>query len=177
MRRYLFLAMALCLPACTTVPRQTLPPPRPAPLPPPAPTPAPLAPLSANWQDWPLSPGTWTLKREDTGSVALFGQADADFMVRCVVSAKTVILSRAGTLPNTTNAVMTVRATDTMKIYPAASNSSLPAYISATVAATDPQLDAIAFSRGRFMVSTTGAKDLVIPAWPEFARVVEDCRS
>ena len=38
-------------------------------------------------------------------------------------------------------------------------------------------LDRIAFSRGRFAVQTTGLTSLAIPIWPEFTRVVEDCRS
>ena len=41
---------------------------------------------------------------------------------------------------------------------------------------TDPLLDAIAFSRGRFAVSVSGTPALVLPAWPELTRVVEDCR-
>ena len=40
----------------------------------------------------------------------------------------------------------------------------------------DPLLDQIAFSRGRFLVQVEGGPSLVVPAWPEFARVVEDCR-
>jgi hypothetical protein len=41
--------------------------------------------------------------------------------------------------------------------------------------ANDPLLDAIAFSRGRFMV-TGGGATLAIPSWPEAARSIEDCR-
>jgi hypothetical protein len=42
--------------------------------------------------------------------------------------------------------------------------------------ATDPLLDQIAFTRGRFMLAA-GTLELILPAWPEIARVVEDCRS
>jgi hypothetical protein len=42
--------------------------------------------------------------------------------------------------------------------------------------ARDPLLDQIAFSRGRFTIEAPGAAMLVIPAWPEAARVIEDCR-
>ena len=42
--------------------------------------------------------------------------------------------------------------------------------------AYDPLLDAIAFSRGRFTVESESGAMLVLPAWPEPARVVEDCR-
>lgn len=42
--------------------------------------------------------------------------------------------------------------------------------------ASDPLLDQMAFSRGRFLITVEGGPSLVVPAWPEFARVVEDCR-
>jgi hypothetical protein len=46
----------------------------------------------------------------------------------------------------------------------------------APIAASDALLDAIIYSRGRFMVSVAGQPDLIVPPWPEIARVVEDCR-
>jgi hypothetical protein len=42
--------------------------------------------------------------------------------------------------------------------------------------ANDPLLDAIAFSRGRFLVAG-GGETLAIPSWPEAARSIEDCRN
>ena len=47
---------------------------------------------------------------------------------------------------------------------------------SARLATSDPLLDAIAFSRGRFMLEMTGSPALYLPAWPELSRVIEDCR-
>jgi hypothetical protein len=44
------------------------------------------------------------------------------------------------------------------------------------LAARDPLLDAIAFSRGRIAVTMSGTEPLVMPAWPEAARTIEDCR-
>jgi hypothetical protein len=46
----------------------------------------------------------------------------------------------------------------------------------AALPATDPLLDELAFSRGRFTVDAAGTATLVIPAWPEPARVIGDCR-
>ena len=46
----------------------------------------------------------------------------------------------------------------------------------AELPAADPLLDQIAFSRGRFLVRAAGAGELVLPSWPEPARVIEDCR-
>jgi len=52
-------------------------------------------------------------------------------------------------------------------------------FVGTTVAlsARDPLFDAIAFSRGRFVVTGTGVSPLIIPAWPEAARSIEDCRN
>ena len=46
----------------------------------------------------------------------------------------------------------------------------------ARLATSDPLLEQMAFSRGRFLVTVEGGPSLVVPAWPEFARVIEDCR-
>ena len=48
--------------------------------------------------------------------------------------------------------------------------------VALALTAGDPFLDKMAFSRGRFVVAVSGTPRLAIPAWPEFARVVEDCR-
>lgn len=50
------------------------------------------------------------------------------------------------------------------------------ASVAVALAARDPLLDAMAFSRGRFIVEQHGAPTLVVPAWAEVGRVVEDCR-
>jgi hypothetical protein len=41
----------------------------------------------------------------------------------------------------------------------------------------DPILDAIAASRGRLGFAIGSGPALVVPAWAEVARVIEDCRS
>ena len=48
--------------------------------------------------------------------------------------------------------------------------------VAADLAANDALLDAMAISRGRIVVSMPGMAALVMPAWPEAARAVEDCR-
>ncbi|HYN45217.1 MAG TPA: hypothetical protein VES64_00845, partial [Allosphingosinicella sp.] len=46
----------------------------------------------------------------------------------------------------------------------------------ADVPVSDPLLEQMAFSRGRFLVYAEGGQALILPAWPELARVIEDCR-
>ena len=40
----------------------------------------------------------------------------------------------------------------------------------------DPMLDAMAFSRGRFVIEAEGLSPVYAPSWPEVSRVIEDCR-
>lgn len=144
--------------------------------PPPAPVPvvAPPPPAaSTDWRDIPLTPGDWRYVPTAGGSSALFGRAGSppDFAARCDMASRTVSLSRTAT----------AAAPATMAITTSAGNRALAATpgagaLAATLAARDPFLDKMAFSRGRFIVAVTGTARLVIPSWPEFARVIEDCR-
>jgi hypothetical protein len=48
--------------------------------------------------------------------------------------------------------------------------------LSVLLASTDAALDKIAYSRGRIMIEASGTERLILPSWPEIARVIEDCR-
>lgn len=164
------LAVAACVPQREEAP--SAPPPTPAP--PPAPAPSPPPPPQ-NWADIPLTAGSWYYRDEGRFSSALFGPpaSEASFIVRCDKTAGTVTLQREGT---TTGNVMTVRTSFTSRNLPVTTQTEPLAYLSATLPAADPLLDSMAFSRGRFTVEAAGTPMLVIPAWPEPARVIEDCR-
>jgi hypothetical protein len=138
---------------------------RPAPAPAPTPSPPP-----ADWRDAPLSPGDWSWLGDGAASLAVYGMAgSAQFSVRCDAPGR-VSLIRNGTPGGNT---ITVRTSASERRLPAAARGN---DLVATLAASDPLLDQIAFSRGRILVETEGAPALIIPAWPEPARVTEDCR-
>lgn len=156
-------ALALLLAACSTPPA---PPPRPAP-PPPKPAPRPAAPPPApatDWRDIPQTPGRWAYSRDASGTAAIFTETGgvADFILHCNLPQRTVTLSRPGA-----TGVVTLTTSYSPMTWPA-----LPV----SLAATDPFLDKIAFTRGRFTVESPGTTRLVLPAWAEPARVIEDCR-
>ena len=165
-------AAAACVPKQEAPPRPEPRPPvrQPQPLPPPPPPPP-----AVEWRDMPLTSGNWYYRSEAATSQALFGPAnsEASFLLRCDRASRRVTLSREGT---TTGNAMTVRTTSTSRSLPVTGQTEPLAYVSATLAASDRLLDAIAFSRGRFTVEVPGTPMMVIPAWPEPARVVEDCR-
>jgi hypothetical protein len=162
------LVVASCVQPPTPQPRPAPPVVRPAPaIPPPA------AP-SADWTQRAPTPGTWTYTRDARGSLAMYGQAGSNalFTLRCDRNGNRIYASRSGSAASR----MTLRSTNGAKAYDARPTGSQPPYVAAELAARDPQLDAMAFSRGRILIGLDGADDIVLPIWPEFTRVVEDCR-
>lgn len=175
MRMFAFLSAGLGLSACAAVP-----PPAPPPPPPKLnPSPPPPAPVARDWKDRPFTAGIWTLVQEPGGPAAQFGHqgAGAAFLIRCMSAAGRVSFSRAGSVPEGGAATMTLASTEAAKTFNAANANGVPAYIRSETSASDPHLDSLAFSRGRFLVSISGTEDLVVPSWPEFAHIVEECRS
>jgi hypothetical protein len=156
---------ALALAGCATqAPAPVAPPPAPPappPVPPPAPPPPPPPPQ--DWRDIALTPGDWTYRPEPAGSVASFGAAAPAFELRCLPATRQVVMERTGA---SAGARLVVRTSFGEHVI--ADGTPLPA--------ADPLLDQMAFSRGRFTVAAEGLPMLVIPAWPEPARTIEDCR-
>jgi len=136
----------------------------PAPPPPPAPR---------EWQDLPLTPGDWVYGRDGAATQALFGPpaSEALFILRCDPAERRVVLTREGASDR-----LEIRTSSASRTLPATARTDPLAYASASLPASDPLLDAIVFSRGRFSVEAAGGGMLILPAWPEPARVIEDCR-
>ena len=162
------LAAFAALAACST-PREA-PPPAPAPAPAPAqrpapPRPQPVVPDTA-WIDAPLAPGDWTQE----GNEARYGAAGTpSFLVRCVAPGQ-VSIARSGASASPS---MTVRTSSASRTLPARASG---AAVEASLPASDPLLDAMFYSRGRYSIEVPGLPRLIVPSWPEPARVVEDCR-
>ena len=107
-----------------------------------------------------IATGQWTYVASATGSEARYGTHVA---IRCDRAARTISIYR----PSLPDSPLTI-ATSTL-------TRALPA--GGRLLSNDPLLDAIAFSRGRFLVSSGSAPVLAIPSWPEAARSIEDCRN
>ena len=108
----------------------------------------------------PIAVGQWSYVATATGAEARFGN---HLLLLCDKPTRTVTISR----PATPVAALTV-VTD-MQTRTLPPNGRLSAY--------DPLLDAMAFSRGRFLVSGGAGPALAVPSWPEAARAIEDCRN
>lgn len=178
MRAILTLVPLAFVAAC--VPRSEPPPPAPpTPTPAPAPVtaPPPPPPASADWRDWPVASGDWVYRADARGSVAMFGVPgnDAQFVIRCDRPQGQVYLSRASR-PGMPAANATVRTDSTARTLAMQPTGAQPAYLAAALAPRDGLLDAMGFSRGRFVIEVPGMPALVVPTWPELTRVVDDCR-
>lgn len=162
MRNLLSLTLLAALAGCVAPSAPTPAPARPIP---PRPAPAPLPPppaASSDWRDWAVTPGIWSYQRSGAGSAAVYGSAGGAtiFSIRCEADGGRLVLNRAGASGTTT-----IR---TSSISRSLSSASLPA--------NDPLIDAMGYSRGRFIVENAPLPPLVLPAWPEVLRVAEDCR-
>jgi hypothetical protein len=121
------------------------------------------------------SAGNWSYGATATGSAATFANPAAlpQLAITCARASRRVTIAKPAT---TAAPFLQVWTSSTARSVPA-SFKPLTGRIEAELAAYDPLLDALAFSRGRIGVGVAGAPQLVVPAWPEVARVVEDCRS
>ena len=178
MKTHAILLLCAALSACST--RGALSPPPSQPVaPPPAPKPVAQALPTDNWEDRPATPGDWVYRQDKRGSIALFGPkgANALFAIRCEMASKRIYLTHTGQFPDGETGKMTIRATSGLKTYPASNTGGAPPLVGAELAVSEAHLDMMAYSRGKFIVQIKGSTDLVVPSWPEVARVVEDCRA
>ncbi len=122
-------------------------------------------PLQGSWTYAPVADGSEASFRDSAGRVQL--------TVHCTRATRRVTLSKpaSGAAPH-------------LFVWTSSLSRSIPASfqpatgrIVAQVAAFDGLLDALTFSRGRFGVRVAGTPALVLPAWAEASRVVEDCRT
>ena len=112
----------------------------------------------------PLSPGQWSYSASATASEARFG---ASFSIRCDQATRRVTLRPIEDVATPISA-LTIGTDLAVRTLAA----------DGVVASNDAVLDAIAFSRGRFIViAGGGGSRLVLPASPEAARSIEDCRN
>jgi hypothetical protein len=118
--------------------------------------------------------GTWNYAPIPAGSEATFVNTAAlpQLTIGCSRATRQVTISRPASVAAPFISVWTTAQTRSL---PASFNPAT-GRLTATLSAYDPFLDAIAFSRGRIAVSVTGQPALILPAWADAARVVEDCR-
>lgn len=122
-------------------------------------------PLPFDWRSRPVHAGQWSWRGSPEASEAIFSDPrGAQLVIRCTRATRRVTFSRAGAAADAPTRVAT---TSSERVLPTGN----------MVLASDPLLDAIAFSRGRLWVDVAGTMPLVLRAAAEPARAIEDCRS
>lgn len=172
MRILLSMLVLLATASCVSAPPPPAPTQRVAEPPVPA-LPAPV-PLASDWRDWPQTPGEWRYTSGNYGTGADFGVAPGRaFAIGCDKASRQIqFTSELAEAART----MTIRTTTQTRTLPIEVTGHPSTGGSAFLPATAPLLDAIAFSHGRFVVEQPGRAPLVLPAWAEVERVIEDCR-
>ena len=164
------LGLVACVPRAAPEPPQPRPAPRPQAVPPPVATPAPPP---VDWLQAAIAPGRWTYRAGPAGSAALWGgeREGARFAMTCDRASRTVRFTRAGAVAGR----MELRSTNGTRTLPTVADAGSPG-ATASLPAADDFLNQLVFTRGRFLVTATGAEPLIAPSWAEPFRVVEDCR-
>lgn len=137
------------------------------------PQPSAVAAAPKDSRDAPQTDGAWSWSLSGGQSTARFAAAGGAVLatLHCDKSGGRVLLSRAGTM-----SAATPMAVETTSVRRPLFGDPQAGWLTAAIPATDPLLDAIAFSRGRFALEAAGLATLYLPTWPELTRVVEDCR-
>ncbi len=131
---------------------------------------------ASDWRDRPATSGIWRWSRSGALSVSRFEDANfVRFSMTCDPAARTVTLRAY--LTGGPQAAMIVTTPGGRKVLTAVRDETqLPLNYAASLSATDPWLDQMAFARGRFMIEGPELPALYLPSWPEVSRVIEDCR-
>jgi hypothetical protein len=119
--------------------------------------------------------GSWSYGAASDGSEATFASygSPVQLWIRCARATRRVSIARPAASAAPFLNIWTSAQTRSV----AASFNPATGRITAELGAYDSLLDALANSRGRVGFTTGTQPSLVLPAWPEIARVIEDCRA
>ena len=118
--------------------------------------------------------GNWTYAPTTDGSEAVFANASgiAQLWIQCSRATRRVSISKPASAAAPLMSIWTSSQTRSA----AASFNPATGRLTVVLDASDPLLDALSNSRGRLGFTVSPQPSLVVPAWAEAARVVEDCR-
>ena len=172
------LALSFTIAACVPAPDSTPAPEQVAtatPTPTPSATPLPPPPIQTDWIDRPQTEGSW-VEAADTAPFATYTAPDGRVLFRMFCQADTgnVGMIRFGCAE--TNAVWTIRTETPDRSIRSETSTGHTGRSIVGLSSSDPILDAMALTRGRFAVEIPRLPSLYLPAWAEVTRVIEDCR-
>jgi hypothetical protein len=124
-----------------------------------------------HWMDAPLTPGGWRYENRGNWTIAAFS-GQASFTISCLRSSAQISLG----LPGPGGGAATIHTETAARTLPLIDGGGEIPTAYANLAATDPLLDAMALSKGRFAVEVEGQPTRYLPSYAEVSRVIEDCR-
>ena len=119
--------------------------------------------------------GSWSYSATNDGSEASFANQSGavQLSLHCTRATRRISISKPATA-----------AVPSVNLWTSGSTRDVPASFNAAtgrltldLGAYDSILDGMANSRGRIGITIANQPSLVVPAWPEVARVIEDCRA
>lgn len=177
----LFATMILagsCIPQGDAVP--SFPAPIAAETAPAAPQPAPARPVAAlpapdaDWRVWPRVDGDWMVEGNVAGLID--PARKSVFSIQCDADDDVISIVRHGVVAD--GKAVTIRTSFGQRTITGVRKADMEgAIIGIRLPRNDVLLDQIIYSRGYFGVETPGNQAVRIPAAPQIARVVEQCRS
>lgn len=143
----------------------------------PRPAPAPSSVVNDHYAgDWSVddaSPGEWRYAASSHATTARFASGGEGVAIAC--EGRQLILARSG--QSRDGAMFTLKTSFGLRRLPTVTGmAGNQPVLTATLPARDPLWDQIVYSRGRFLIETTGLRPLIVPVTSEVSRVVEDCR-
>jgi len=135
---------------------------------------------STDWRDRPMTPGKWRWTPTSDVSSALYLSPSGRPLIAltCDFRSRRVWLRipASGGPNGTPDVPVVVTTTSLQRLLSGRIESGSGASAVVALDARDPLLDAMAFSRGRFMIEAPGSQGYYLPSWTEISRVIEDCR-
>ena len=119
--------------------------------------------------------GSWTYAAATDGSDATFASETGavQLSLHCTRATRRVSITKPASI---SAPMMDVWTSGAARSVPVTFNAAT-ARLSADLGAYDNLLDGMANSRGRIAFTVGSQPPIVVPAWPEVARVIEDCRA
>jgi hypothetical protein len=114
-----------------------------------------------------LTAGDWRFSGGPTARADYGEESAAAFSLRCDAPQRRILLVRTGAAAGSR---ITVRTTFAARVLEVGEGGA------SMLSAADAFLDGLVSSRGRIAIEAAGLPALILPTWPEPARVVEECR-
>ena len=132
--------------------------------------------MAADWRDRPMTPGNWHWSAAGSISAARYQTRDGGTVMAIVCDQRSRRIALQVQAKGGPDVPVVVTTTSLKRLLSGRTESALSGIATVALDPRDPLLDAMVFSRGRFMIEVPGSQGRYLPSWTEMSRVIEDCR-